>query len=61
MKQKKHKTKSLSDYFDAHNAEESDLELELNQTFDQLLQDIESGKIVLPTKDADTTPENLNI
>lgn len=61
MKQKKHKTKSLSDYFDAHNAQESDLELELNMSFDQLLQDIESGKIVLPTKDTDTQPENLNI
>ena len=61
MKPKKHKTKSLSDYFDTHNSQEEALELELNQSFDQLLQDIESGKIVLPTKDADTTPENLNI
>ena len=61
MKHKKHKTKSLSDYFDAHTAKDVDLELELNMSFDQLLQDIESGKIVLPTKDIDTQPENLNI
>jgi len=59
MKSKKHKTKSLSDYFDAHNAEEVDLELELNMSFDQLLQDIESGKIVLPTPTP--LPENPNI
>jgi hypothetical protein len=58
MKQKKHKTKSLSDYFDGLGSQEVDLELELNQSFDQLLQAIESGAIQLPIKeDTDLLPE----
>ena len=43
---------NLSDHINEnHNSQEEDLELELNMSFDQLLQDIESGKIVLPTSE----------
>lgn len=43
---------NLSDHINEDlNSQEIDLELELNQSFDQLLQDIESGVIVLPIKE----------
>ena len=44
---------NLSDHINEDlNSQEENIELELNQSFDQLLQDIESGKIVLPTRES---------